>query len=73
MSWSAWVRQVHRWLAIAFALAVMVNLVAVVRSAYATWVGALALVPLVLLLVTGLFLFVLPYATRWRTGRRVVS
>jgi len=26
--------------------------------------------PLALLLLTGLYLFVLPYATKWRSGRR---
>ena len=31
------------------------------------WVGLLALLPLALLLFTGLYLFVLPYATRWRS------
>jgi hypothetical protein len=33
-------------------------------------VGLLALLPLALLLLTGLYLFVLPYATMWRSGRR---
>jgi hypothetical protein len=48
----------------------IVNFVAVVLKAYAAWVGLLALVPLVLLLFTGLYLFVLPYAIKWRSGRR---
>jgi hypothetical protein len=30
----------------------------------------LALFPLAMLLFTGLYLFVLPYATKWRSGRR---
>jgi hypothetical protein len=34
----------------------------------AAWMGLLALVPLILLLVTELYLFVLPYALRWRSG-----
>ena len=34
----------------------------------AVWVGLLALLPLVLLLLTGLYLFVLPYAAKWRSG-----
>ena len=34
----------------------------------AVWVGLLALLPLVLLMLTGLYLFVLPYATKWRSG-----
>jgi hypothetical protein len=33
-------------------------------------VGLLALIPLALLLLTGLYLFVLPYTTKWRSGRR---
>jgi hypothetical protein len=33
-------------------------------------VGLLALFPLAMLLFTGLYLFVLPYATKWRSGRR---
>ena len=69
MNWNKWVRQTHRWLSIAFTVAVIVNLVAVVRGRYATWVGLLAVFPLALLLFTGLYLFVLPYATKWRSGR----
>ena len=30
----------------------------------------LPLLPLFLLLFTGLYMFVLPYATEWRSGRR---
>ena len=36
----------------------------------AVWVGFLALLPLALLLFTGLYLFVLPYAIKWRRGLR---
>ena len=69
MNWNKWIRQTHRWLSIAFTVAVIVNLVAVLKGRYANWVGLLALLPLILLLFTGLYLFVLPYATRWRSGR----
>ena len=34
------------------------------------WLGLLAVFPLALHLFTGLYLFVLPYATKWRSGRR---
>jgi hypothetical protein len=64
------VRQSHRWLSIAFTAGFIVNFVAVVLNKYAAWVGLLALVPLLLLLLTGLYLFVLPYAIKWRSGRR---
>jgi hypothetical protein len=70
MSWNNRVRQIHRWLSIAFTLAVIVNIIANVTTTgqgeLALWLGLLALLPLVLLLLTGLYLFVLPYAARWR-------
>jgi hypothetical protein len=65
-----WVPQAHRWLSIAFTVAVIVNGVAVEQKKYTFWVGLLALLPLALLLFTGLYLFVLPYSTNWRSGRR---
>jgi len=68
LNWSVWIRQIHRWLSIAFTVAVIVNVVALVRQQQAVWVGLLALFPLVLLLLSGLYLFVLPYAARWRSG-----
>jgi len=33
------------------------------------WVTYSPLLPLALLLLTGLYLFVLPYATKWRRGQ----
>jgi heme A synthase len=66
LNWNKWVRQTHRWLSMAFTVAVIVNSVAVVQGKYSTRVGLLAVFPLALLLVTGLYLFVLPYATKWR-------
>ena len=70
MNWNKAVRQVHRWLSIAFTAAVIVNIVAMVQEKSAVWVGLMALLPLALLLLTGLYLFVLPYAARWRSERR---
>jgi hypothetical protein len=70
MNWSKWLRQIHRWLSIAFTVAVIVNIVALVREKQAVWVDLLALLPLILLMLTGLYLFVLPYATWWRGERR---
>ena len=68
MNWNTWIRQIHRWLSIAFTVAVIVNVVALVQQEQAVWVGLLALLPLAVLLVTGLYLFVLPYAAKWRSG-----
>lgn len=70
MNGNEWIRQVHRWTSIAFTVAVIVNIVAMNQEKPAVWVGLLALFPLVLLLFTGLYLFVLPYAAKWRGGRR---
>jgi heme A synthase len=70
LNWNKWVRQTHRWLSIAFTVAVIVNFVAVAQKKYTGWVGLLALLPLALLLLTGLYLFVLPYASKWESGRR---
>jgi hypothetical protein len=64
-----WVRQIHRWVSIAFAVAVIVNIVAMAQKEPALWVGLLALLPLILLLLTGLTLFALPYAAKWRSAR----
>jgi cellulose synthase/poly-beta-1,6-N-acetylglucosamine synthase-like glycosyltransferase len=68
MNWNNCVRQTHRWLSIAFTVAVVVNVAAVLLEKQAVWIGLLALFPLILMLLTGLYLFMLPYATRWRGG-----
>ena len=68
MNWNKWIRQVHRWLSIAFTVAVIVNVVAMGQAQPAIWVGLLALFPLVLLLLTGLYLFVLPHVSKSRSG-----
>lgn len=72
MNWSKWFRQIHRWLAMTFTMAVIanvvVNFVVSGQEQLALWVGLVTLLPLGLLLLTGLYLFVLPYATKWRGG-----
>ena len=72
---SKWSRQIHRWLSIAFTATVIANFVALgVGNGQQppAWVTYSPLPPLGLLLLTGLYLFVLPHATRWRTGRRTM-
>ena len=70
LNWNKWVRQTHRWVSIAFTVAVIVNIVALVQGRYASRVSLSPLLPLALLLFTGLYLFVLPYAAKWGSGRR---
>ncbi|MDV3457260.1 hypothetical protein RZN05_09720 [Sphingomonas sp. HF-S4] len=62
MRFGLWVRQGHRWLAIAFTLGVLAYIVAMRGGGQPpAWLGLLALVPLILLSVSGLYLFALPY------------
>ena len=72
MKWNQWVREIHRWLSIAFTVTVVANLIAMAQGngMPPAWVTYSPLFPLALLLLTGLYLFVLPYATKWRSGRR---
>jgi len=59
-------RQIHRWLSIAFTGGVLNYIVLMTKGQPPYWVGLFALVPLILLLATGLYLFVLPYVRRAR-------
>ena len=70
MNWNKWIRQTHRWLAVVFTLAVIANFVVLGlgQEEYPAWLGVLTLAPLALLQLSGLYLFVLPYAARWRSG-----
>lgn len=55
-------------MSIAFTLAVLVNIVALVLQRQEVWIGLAALAPLILLMLTGLYLFALPYVARRRGG-----
>lgn len=69
MNWNTWLRQAHRWLSMAFTVAVIANIVALAMKQQALWIGLAALVPLILLMASGLYLFALPYVARWRGAR----
>ncbi len=69
MNWNHRVRQSHRWVSIAFTLTVVANFAAMTRGQPPAWVTYAPLLPLALLLFSGLYLFVLPYAARWRSHR----
>jgi heme A synthase len=70
MHWNQWIRQTHRWTSIAFTVVVIVNGIAVAERKYTNSLGLMAVAVLALLFFTGAYLFVLPYAARWRTARR---
>jgi hypothetical protein len=67
---SSWLRQFHRWTSIAFTATVIANFVALARGAPLSWVTYSPLLPLAVLLLTGLYLFALPYTVRWRSRSR---
>ena len=70
MNWSKWIRQTHRWLSIVFTLTVIANFVALSRGGTPPpWITYAPLLPLALLLFSGLYLFALPYVARRRSAR----
>jgi hypothetical protein len=75
MDWNKWIRQTHRWLSIAFTVTVIANFVALARGSGMppAWITYSPLPPLALLLFSGLYLFALPYATKWRRRGRIVG
>jgi hypothetical protein len=73
VNWNKRLRQTHRWLSIAFTVSIVVTVVALAQAEPIVWVSYVPLLPLALLLITGLYMFAQPYATRWRaaaSGRR---
>jgi hypothetical protein len=71
LNWNHWIRQTHRWLSIVFTLTVVANFVALGLGRGQQpppWVTYSPLPPLFLLMFTGLYLFVLPYLAKRRSG-----
>jgi hypothetical protein len=69
LDWKNWVRQFHRWVSIAFTATVVANFIAMGWGEPPAWIVYSPLLPLFLLLFTGLTMFVLPYAAKWRGAR----
>ena len=73
MSRSQWIRQLHRWLGMAFTITVIANFVALaIRHGEQppAWVTYSPLLPLALLMFSGLYLFALPHAAKLRAATR---
>jgi hypothetical protein len=60
------IRQSHRWISVVFTLTVIANFVALSQGEPPAWVTYSPLLPLALLLFSGLYLFVLPYLPKRR-------
>lgn len=67
---SHWIRQSHRWLSIVFTLTVVANFIAMTQGPPPAVITYSPLLPLFLLMFSGLYLFALPYTARWRNARR---
>ena len=75
MIWSKGIRQFHRWVSIAFTVTVIANFIVLgfVQGPPPPWVTYSPLLPLALLLLTGLYLFVLPYAAKRRAAGAITE
>jgi hypothetical protein len=66
-----WIPQFHRWTAVFFtAVVIGIFLTLGLGREPASWVYYLPLFPLALLMLSGLYMFVLPYAGKWRGQHR---
>jgi len=66
---NSWIRQIPRWVAIAFTVTVIANFIVLAKGTPPPWVTYSPLLPLTLLLFSGLYLFALPYVANWRSRR----
>ena len=73
MNWNKWIRQFHRWVSVAFTLSVIATTIALAQEKPVVWMSYVPLLPLALLAITGIYLFMVPYAIKWRGGRSAVE
>ncbi|GAA2875821.1 hypothetical protein GCM10010472_36800 [Pseudonocardia halophobica] len=66
------IRQLHRWTSLVFTVTVIVCFVAV-SGVLPFWVFYVPLLPLAVLLFSGLYLFTLPYTARRRRRRTALG
>lgn len=66
MNWNHWIRQTTRWLPIIFTVTVIANFAAMTQGAPPPWITYAPLLPLFVLMFSGLYLFARPYISRRR-------
>lgn len=74
MNFNRLIRKTHRWLSIIFTIGVIANIINIFgmgQQQPAVWVGMMALIPLILLLLSGLYMFALPYFGRQNGARNI--
>lgn len=64
------IRQAHRWLSILFTLCVIANFAAMAIGEPPMWLVYSPLLPLALLMFSGLYLFALPYIAQRKGDNR---
>lgn len=67
MKWNGLMRQGHRWISLAFTATVIANFAAMGFGEPPAWLVYAPLLPLFLLMLSGLYLFALPYTARRRS------
>lgn len=65
---SNFIRQFHRWVSALFVLSVIATTIALAQAEPIMWMSYVPLLPLALLALTGIYLFILPYARKRRAG-----
>lgn len=66
---SKFVRQFHRWVSTLFVLSVLATTIALAQPEPIMWMSYMPLLPLVLLALTGIYMFFQPYAAKWRRAK----
>jgi hypothetical protein len=68
-----WTRQIHRWMSILLVASIFAYPFVMKIKGLPHWVVYGPALPLIVLLVTGLYLFVQPHARKWRRESISVS
>ncbi|HEY1806606.1 MAG TPA: hypothetical protein VGG45_19195 [Terracidiphilus sp.] len=73
MNCNQWIRVIHRWLSAALTVAMVVNFIAIALHRYTNALGLVAVLPLALLFLSGLYLYALHCFAKWRSVARLRS
>ena len=63
------IRQFHRVTGVVLTVAVVINIAAIAMKVQAFWIGLLALIPLLAMMATGLYMFARPYIVKGHKDR----
>jgi hypothetical protein len=76
-TFNKWIRLIHRWLVVPFVSVIVLLLVGMILKGpdfqLAGWISAIALGSLLLLFLSGLYMFAQHYVAKWRRGRRQMN